>query len=183
MATKQKEKPVKKNDSKMSSWDKIKGETKQAIIAITFLALFVIFLLSAFGKAGMVGDQIYHYLSLLLGIGYYLIPLFFLMLSISFFRSEEKEFNRIKIAGGLLFFVSGLGLIDLVSRTYWTADGGWLGHIISTPLLNLFSFTASVIILLALIIIACLILFETRVTIESILFGKNGRKKKLLMRM
>ena len=177
MAAKQKEKPVKKNDPKTSSWSRIKSETKQAIIAITFLVLFVIFLLSAFGKAGMVGDQIYHYLSELLGIGYYLIPLFFLMLSISFFRSEEKEFNRIKVVGGLLFFISGLGLIDLVSRTYWTAAGGWLGHIISSPLLNLFSFVASTIILLALVIISCLILFETRVTVESILFWKKWQKK------
>jgi len=177
MAGKQKEKPAKRSDPKTSSWDKVKSETKQAIIAITFLVLFVIFLLSAFSKAGMVGDQIYYYLSIVLGIGYYLIPLFFLLLSISFFRSEEKEFNRIKVAGGLLFFVSGLGLIDLISRTYWTAEGGWLGHIISTPLLKLFSFVASAIILLALIIIACLILFETRLTVESLFFWRKWQKK------
>ncbi|MBU6370709.1 MAG: DNA translocase FtsK 4TM domain-containing protein [Patescibacteria group bacterium] len=173
---KQKEK-TRKNDAKESSWSRVKGETKQAIIAIAFLVLFVIFLLAAFGKAGMVGNQLYTYLSELLGIGYYLIPLFFLMLSISFFRAEEKEFNRIKVAGGLLFFVSGLGLIDLVSRTYFTASGGWLGHIISTPLLNLFSFAASAVILIALIIIACLVLFETRLTVESIMFWKKWQKK------
>ncbi len=177
MAAKQKEKPARKNDSKTSSWDKIKSETKQGIIAITFLVLFVIFILSAFGKAGMVGDQLYYYLSVFLGIGYYLIPLFFLMLSISFFKAEEKEFNRIKIIGGLLFFASGLGLIDLISKTYWTADGGWLGHIISIPLLNLFGFYASAVILVALIVIACLVVFETRVTIESILFWKKWQKK------
>ena len=136
MASKQKDKTVKKSDSKNGSWDKIKSETKQGIIAVTFFVLFVIFILSSFGKAGIAGDQIYHLLSILLGIGYFLIPLFFLMLSISFFKAEEKEFNKLKIFGGLLFFVSGLGLIDLVSKTYWTAKGGQLGWLISTPLLK-----------------------------------------------
>ena len=177
MASKQKEKPAKKAASKESSWDKIKSETKQGIVAVTFFLLFVIFILSAFGKAGVVGDELYHLLSVLLGIGYFLIPVFFLMLSVSFFKAEEKEFNRIKIVGGLLFFVLGLGLIDLVSRTYWAAQGGQLGWLISTPLLKLFGFFASVVILLALVVIACLIIFETRLTVESLFFWRKWRKE------
>lgn len=177
MASKQKEKIVKKTDSKTSFWNKIKSETKQGIIAVTFFVLFLIFILSPFGKAGMVGNQIYSLLSILLGIGYYLIPLFFLMLSISFFKAEEKEFNKLKVIGGLLFFVSGLGLIDLISKTYWTAQGGKLGWLISTPLLHLFGFYASAIILLAIAVIACLIVFETRLTIQSILFWRKWQKK------
>ncbi len=178
MASKQqKEKNGKKTDQKPSSWERIKSDTKQDIIAVTFFVLFVIFTLSSFGKAGTAGDHIYSLLSTLLGIGYFLIPLFFLMLSVSFFKAEEKEFNRLKVFGGLLFFVSGLGLIDLVSKTYWTAKGGELGWLISTPLGNLFGFYASMIILLALIVIACLIVFETKLTMESILFWKKFKKE------
>ncbi len=177
MASKQKEKPAKRG-SESTVWESIKSETKQAIIAVVFFVFFIIFLLASFHKAGFVGDEIFYWLSVLLGIGYFLIPLFFLMLAISFFKAEEKEFNRIKIFGGMLFFVSGLGMIDLVSRTYFTPEGGKLGWVISTPLLKLFGFAASAIILLAVIVISCLVIFETKLTVESLLFWKKSKKKK-----
>jgi S-DNA-T family DNA segregation ATPase FtsK/SpoIIIE len=184
MASKQKEKntkkPKEKSVEKSSMFAKIKSETKQGIFAVIFFMLAVIFTLASIHRgdtnyAGPVGQETYYLLSILLGIGYFLIPLFFLMLSISFFKAEERELNKLKIFGGVLFFISGLGLIDLISKTYWTAQGGELGWVISTPLLSMFGYYASVIILLALLVISCLVLFETQLTIDSILFW---RKKK-----
>lgn len=177
----QKEKP--ESRSKESVLSSIKSETKQGIYAITFLVLSIIFILASIKSgstghevyyAGPVGREIYKFLSILFGVGYFLIPLFFLMLSISFFKSEERDFNKIKVLGGILFFVSGIGLIDLISKQYWTPQGGWLGMIISTPLLKMFNFYASAIILLAILVISCLILFETKLTIESILFWRKS---------
>lgn len=174
MALKKKEKIIKKNTpTQPSFWNTVKNETKQAIFAITFLVLSIIFILASLNKAGIVGDKVFYFLSILLGIGYFLIPVFFLMLSISFFKAEEREFNKIKIFGGILFFISGLGLIDLISATYWTAKGGYVGWAISTPLLKLFGFYASIIILIAVLVISCLIIFETKITIRSILFWKK----------
>lgn len=176
MASKKKEKNIKKNtQQKINFWSTVKSETKQAIIAITFLVLSIIFILSSLNKAGIVGDKVYYLLSILLGIGYFLIPIFFLLLSISFFKAEEREFNKIKVFGGILFFISGLGLIDLISKTYWTAKGGYLGWIISTPLLKLFGLYASIIILIAILTISCLILFETKITIRSLLFWRKDK--------
>ncbi len=176
MASRKNEKNIKKNTPiKTGFWSTVKSETKQAILAITFLVLSIIFILAAVSKAGMVGDKIYLILSILLGIGYYLIPTFFLLLSISFFKAEEREFNKLKIFGGVLFFVSGLGLIDLISKTYWTPKGGYVGWAISTPLLKLFGLYASAIILVAILVISCLILFETKITIQSIMFWKNKK--------
>jgi len=160
----------------------IKNETKQGIYAVAFLVLAIIFILASIKSgaaghevyyAGPVGKEVYRLLSILLGIGYFLLPLFFLMLSISFFKAEEKNFNKIKVFGGILFFISGLGIIDLVSKQYWTAKGGQIGWLISTPLFKMFGFYASAIILLAILVIACLVLFETRITIESIMFWKK----------
>lgn len=176
---KSKEKNSSKSSEKEGVMSSIKNETKQAIYAISFLLLSIIFILSSVGYAGPVGKEVYHLLSVLLGIGYFLLPIFFLMLSISFFKAEEKEFNKIKVFGGVLFFVSGLGLIDLVSKNYWPASvtyqGGWLGWLISTPLLKMFGFQASVIILLAILIISCLVLFETKITVESLMFWRKNK--------
>ncbi len=177
MASKQKEKPTKIR-GESSLWSYIKEDTKQGIFAVIFFVLAAIFILSAFHKAGVVGDQIFKLLSILLGIGYSLIPIFFILLSISFLRAEEREFNKTKVMGGVLFFISGLGLIDLVSVTYWTAKGGQIGWLISTPLLKFFGFYASLIILLAVLIISCLILFETRLTVESVMFWKKLKREK-----
>ena len=163
--------------SKDSILKSIKNETKQGIFAVTFFVLSAIFLLASINYAGPVGKETYNLLSKLLGIGYFLIPLFFLMLSISFFKAEERNFNKIKFLGGIFFFISGLGIIDLVSKQYWTAQGGQLGWVISTPLLKMFGFYASAIILLALLIISCLILFETRLTVESIMFWRKNKKE------
>jgi S-DNA-T family DNA segregation ATPase FtsK/SpoIIIE len=77
---------------------------------------------------------------------------------------------------GYLFFVSGLGLIDLISAEYWTAEGGKIGWLISAPLLSMFGYYASAIILIAILIISCLILFETRITIESIFFWRKNKE-------
>ncbi len=175
--SKQKEKK-KKIHEKKSTFEAIKSETKQGIFAVSFFVLAIIFFLASFGKAGFVGDQIYSVLTVIFGVGYFLIPLFFILLSISFFRAEEREFNKLKFIGGVLFFVSGLGLIDLVSRYYFTPQGGVFGMFVSTPLLRWFGFYASVIILIAILVISCLILFETKLTIESFLFWRKKQEEK-----
>lgn len=167
-----------KENNKNGVFKSVKNETKQGILAVTFFVLAAIFSLASLGKAGPVGDAVFAFLKNLLGIGYFLIPLFFFLLSVSFLKAEEREFNKLKLTGGIFFFISGLGLIDLVSKTYWTAQGGKIGWIISTPLLKLFSFYASIIILIAILVISCLILFETRLTVESILFWKKWGKAK-----
>ncbi|MFH0755486.1 MAG: DNA translocase FtsK, partial [bacterium] len=164
----------------------IKNETKQGIFAIIFFVLAIIFILSSiktgeagseFYYAGPVGKNIYFLFSIFLGLGYFLLPLFFFMLSISFFKKEERNFNKLKFFGGILFFISGIGLIDLISKQYWTAKGGQLGWFISTPIFHMFGFYASFIILFAFTIISCLILFETRITIDSILFWRKNKNE------
>ena len=161
----------------------IKHQTRQGIFAVIFIVLAIIFVLASINNsdggsfAGPVGQEIYKILSLFLGIGYFLLPVFFLMLSISFFKAEEKSLNKLKIFGGLFFFISGLGLINLISTQYWTAQGGYVGWVISTPLLKMFGFYASTIILLALLIISFLILFETKLTIDSLMFWKKKEKE------
>ena len=170
MAAKQKDNK-RKNDKNDSILGFIKKETKQSILTVVFFVLAAIFVLASISKAGFVGDEIYGIFSNLFGIGYFLIPLFFLALSISFFRSEEKDFNKLKFFGGLLFFVSGLGIIDVIFER-----GGQVGWAIGTPVLKMFGFEAALIILFAFLVVSCLILFETKLTAESIMFWKDWKK-------
>jgi len=167
-----------KKGSRKSLLTGLKNETKQGIFAITFFVIAILFSLAPLEKAGIVGEKTYFILSYLLGVGYFLVPLLFLLLSISFLINEERIFNKLKIIGGGLFFISSLGIIDAVSRTYFVTKGGLLGKFISVPLLKLFGFSATIIILLAILIISVLILFETKFTINTIFFWRRWKKEK-----
>ncbi|MFA6446116.1 MAG: DNA translocase FtsK 4TM domain-containing protein [Candidatus Paceibacterota bacterium] len=152
----------------------LSNETKQGILAIIFFVLTLLFLLASFSKAGLVGEKVYSGLTYLLGIGYYLIPAILLMLGISFLKTLEQNLNKLKIIGSILLLISGLGIITLT-----TIDkGGVIGNIISYPLLKLFGMTASMIILIAIVLISLLILFEAKFTVETLFFWRRFRKEK-----
>ena len=153
---------------------RISGETKQAVFAIIFFMMAILSVLSFFHKSGMVGNKIYDILARLLGLGYFLIPILFLMLGISFIKSKKRKLDWLKISGIIIFFVSGLGVLGAI----WDKKGGMIGSAISSPLLKLFDFYTSVIVLTALLVISLLIIFETRLNTDSFraLIRMLGRK-------
>lgn len=169
-----------------------KKETRDGIISVCLFLLAILSILASFNKAGMVGKYTFDYLSFLLGIGFYLIPTASIILGISFTKNnEERDFSLNKIAGAILFFISGLGIIDMVSLR-----GGVIGKYISKPIMSLFDFYAGVIILCALAVVSMLIIFESRLSLKplmsfsifikegifSVLFPKKQKTKRDLMR-
>jgi S-DNA-T family DNA segregation ATPase FtsK/SpoIIIE len=162
---------------KISGEDRqIKRETKNAIVAIAFFALAILFIFSIFGKSGVVGRYLYRFLDNLLGVGYFLLPIACFMISVSFWKNfEPRRFLVSKVIGSLLFFLSSLGLIDIV-----VGKGGSLGRLIALPLLKLFEVYASIIILGAVLISALLFVFETRLTFEPIflIWQKISKRKR-----
>jgi len=154
---------------KKSAFKKLEKETTNAIWAIVLLVLALIFLLASFSSAGRVGDVVFSFFSSVLGIGYYLLPTAFFLLGISLLRARAKEFAALKMISTAIFFLSGLGLIG----TFSEERGGLVGKIIAAPFLSLFDFTASIIILTALVIISLILLFETKFSFESLLFWRN----------
>jgi uncharacterized membrane protein YuzA (DUF378 family) len=92
----------------------IRKETSQAVIAIVFFAGALLSILAAFGKAGFVGAHIFDLFKKLFGIGYFLFPILLIMIGISFLKGIKRKFQISKLIGSLLFFFSGLGLIDLL---------------------------------------------------------------------
>ena len=134
----------------------LQEETVRAIAAVGFFVLALFLLLSAFGKGGVVGIKSFEMFSFLFGIGYYLMPILFFILSVSFFRSLHKKLVLTHSIGGLLFFVSALSLINISLPQ----KGGVVGEFISKPLISLFDTYVGVLILVALIIISLLTIFD-----------------------
>ncbi|MDB5266867.1 MAG: ftsK [Parcubacteria group bacterium] len=154
----------------------ISKETANAIFGVLGLVATIFLLMAAAGKGGPVGRGAYGALTYLFGIGYYLVPLVFLLLSISFFQSKEKSFSWARGVGSLLFFASSLGLVDLL----FPLRGGVIGGLISHPLLSLFDFSLSVVIVVAIIIISLLVIFDTTLKLDLLfLFARLFKKKEV----
>lgn len=153
---------------------KLKRETKHSILAVTFFVLAILTVLASLDLSGLVGQKLFSAFTWLSGVGYFLLPVIFIMLAISFLKQEEREFSGLKTIGALLFFISGLGIISSLARILdWTKDGGHIGQLTSGLFTWLFGATATLIILSALIVISCLILFEAKLTIDTLCFWRR----------
>lgn len=162
-------------ENKVSFWKEIKTETAHAILAIISFFLAILSLMAAFGKAGPLGDYVFINLNKLFGIGYYLITLSFIMLSIAFIRGIKKKLEISKIVSLVIFFLSGLGLIHIVSNN----SAGWAGKWISSPLVYIIDVWATTVLLIVLVIISLFIIFEAHFTLASLAFWKWFNKEDL----
>jgi len=149
----------KKKENSISITNNLKTETKHGIAAILFFVIALFLLMSRFGVAGVAGKFTYEVLDSLLGVGYLLFPILFVLLGASFLRSGTPDVGLTRGLSGLLFLLSGLGIIDVASETH---AGGFLGRIFSTPLVSLFDVYASGIFLGAILIISILVMFDAR---------------------
>jgi S-DNA-T family DNA segregation ATPase FtsK/SpoIIIE len=156
-----------KNDKKFSG---LKTQTKHGIIAVVFFVLALFFLMSYFNIAGKAGTFIYEKFYLLLGFGYVLLPALFILLGTSFIKSEAPDIGWARIISGIMFLLSGLGIIDIASGAGNHA-GGLFGEILSTPFVFLFDVYASLVFLGALLIISVLIMFDAKLNLAP-LFGR-----------
>jgi DNA segregation ATPase FtsK/SpoIIIE, S-DNA-T family len=168
MARKSK-KGVREEDDSLSPFRLTSRETSNTIWGIFALVISVFLLLGAFGMAGRVGSATFEFLTYLSGIGYYLLPVVFLLLSISLIHERGREFAMPQIFGSLLLFLSSLGLVNLMSER-----GGVIGKLISRPLVSLFDIYVSALVLLALTIVSILVIFDFSLKLN---IGSWFRKK------
>jgi S-DNA-T family DNA segregation ATPase FtsK/SpoIIIE len=167
----------KKDDRKSSG---LKTQTKHGIVAVIFFVLALFFLMSYFSIAGKAGAFVYEKLNLLLGLGYVLFPALLILLGASFMKSETPNIGWIRIGSGIMFLLSGLGIIDILSGAGAHA-GGLLGEILSIPFVSLFDVYASVVFLGAILIISVLIMFDAKLNLAPFckkLWSFFGREKK-----
>lgn len=170
-------KNAKNGDKELFSISKLnpglKETTVHAVFGILFFVLSALFVFAAIGKAGVAGNTIYSFLSLIFGVGYYLLPLLFLMLGLSYLRSFRPDVGLAHLLGSVLFLLSGLGLINIGLE----GEGGIAGEIVSYPLVKFFDVYISLVILLASLSISLLVIFDARPSAETIFFWKRFSKK------
>lgn len=159
------------NSNKVHFWTEMRDETVQVILSIFSFLLVVLTLLASFGKAGWIGDHAFVFLYKLFGIGYFLLPMMFAMLGISFLQGLKQKFEISKTFGALLFLASGLGLIHVI----YPGGSGIVGRLIAIPMIKLVDYLATSIILIALIVISVIMTFNLYFTLDDLLFWK--RKK------
>jgi len=154
----------------------LKRETRHSIMAVIFFVLAVLTILASLDLSGVVGKNLFNIFYWLSGVGYFLLPFVLILLTLSFLKQEEREFSGLKTTGALLFFIAGLGIISSLARILeWTRDGGHIGKAVSSTLFFLLGSTATLIVLAALIIISFLILFEAKLTIDTLCFWRRFR--------
>jgi S-DNA-T family DNA segregation ATPase FtsK/SpoIIIE len=150
----------KKNDKEYS--EGLKTQTKHGIVAVVFFVLALFFLMSYFNVAGVAGSFVYEKLYYLLGIGFILLPTLFILLGISFIKSEVPNIGWTRVISGIMFLLSGLGMIDIASGNH---AGGFFGEILATPFVSLFDVYASSVFLGAILIISILIMFDAKLNL------------------
>lgn len=156
-ANRRKEEPAEK-------WHQaLKEETRRSIFAVIFFVLGLTFSLASFGKAGVIGNSAYKILEKLFGNGFFLVPLVLFIATFSLVSSFRPRLLSHTLIGGAMFLASSLGMADII---FGEKTGGYLGYAISWPLLKLFDFWVSLIILIALFIISFLIMFDMPISIK-----------------
>ncbi len=154
----------------------VKKETLQAVFSILFFVGAILAMLAPFHLADPVGKYVYNFLKGWFGFGYFLLPISFVMLAISFLKGSKRDFDAAKMIGILLFFFSGLGLIDLLV----VHQGGVFGRWISSPLVSLLDVYATAIILISFIAISVLLVLDIHFTVEHLKFWNWFKKSEIL---
>ncbi len=164
----------KKNESaNKTSLSRFRAETKYGIVAISFIILSLFFSLAKFKMAGPAGTFVYSILDKMFGTGYMLFPLVCLLVGISFLKSVRPNVIALNLFGGLFFLLSSLGILDVIFNisTSGTITGGYIGHLISLPLLKLFDKIVTTVFLIATSVISVLVMFSTHLSLEWSILG------------
>ena len=132
-------------------------EIKKTVLAIIFFVFAGIFVLSFIGKSGNAGGFIYTLFDFPLGKGYFFAPLMLIILGFSLIASGEKKVIGSTMLGGAIFLVASLSNLEIV---FGNKTGGFIGMIIGSPLVSLFDFWASLLIVNALFAISILLLLN-----------------------
>ncbi len=146
------------NEAKQS---RLHPDTKKSVFAIGFLALALILILARFGNAGPVGDYAYNFFNWLFGVGYFLLPLILIIMSVVFLTSERRKIYGITFIGAIIFVLSSLGLIDI----FYSDKAGIFGWLVGS-IESLFGRVASIIIVVAMIVASFLVTLNLPIKIR-----------------
>ncbi|MBU1178930.1 DNA translocase FtsK [Patescibacteria group bacterium] len=175
MAVKIKKTKKSKEKEENGRWhDGLKEETKHSVWAVICLGVSLFLLLVVFGKAGMAGVYVRAGLEFLFGDGLFLAPAIFFFAAISLFSSFRPNLLASNLVGGLLVFLSGLALVEVI---FGEKSGGHTGYFAAFPFLKLIDFWATLILFLAILSVGFLIMFNLPISFS---FLRNKLKQQKL---
>ncbi|MBI4137707.1 MAG: hypothetical protein HY472_00475 [Candidatus Sungbacteria bacterium] len=119
-------------------------DVKKTVAALFFFTLAVLFALSFSGRGGSAGAFLARTFDLLLGRGYFLAPVTLVLLSASMLLSEQKSFVKLSLVGAGLFLMSLLAAFHIM---FGSGRGGLIGALAGAPLVRLFDYWASLVII------------------------------------
>ncbi|MFA5075885.1 MAG: DNA translocase FtsK 4TM domain-containing protein [Patescibacteria group bacterium] len=146
----------------------LSAETKRGIAIIFLLALGAISLLGLFGLAGTAGIYIKIWVTHLFGWAIWLFPIILFLSAYFLIVASRYSTGFINYFGLLIFTLSFNGLLHLripleeAGQAVTTGrGGGYLGLFLSYPLQKIMGFWATLVALVALLLIALLLTFNT----------------------
>ncbi|MBA3551140.1 DNA translocase FtsK 4TM domain-containing protein [Patescibacteria group bacterium] len=155
----------------------LKEHTVRIIYSILLFIVATFLVLSSIEKAGPIGTSTYEGLGFLLGIGYFILPFLLYVLGILFLRRMKQSVAWPKVAGAILFLLASLATISILYKVDEVGQGGLLGNIISSPLIQLFDFWVTLIFLLGIIFISTIIILDNHITLSSLAFWRRDRSE------
>lgn len=152
----------------------LKQDTRRGVAVVFFVLLAVLFALSILGSAGKFGEIANSVLKLAFGWVAYTVPAIFLMVAGALLRkNEEANPNTVSThayVGAVFFTLFLTGFLHLlVIRTDISVafdlikegrGGGYLGVLTSYPLMQVMGFMASIIVLIAGVIVSVFVTFN-----------------------
>lgn len=153
--------------------EKMRPDVLVGVWAIILLSVGAIFALAGFHKAGPLGDLLFKGGTIVLGVGYYLIPVSFIAAGVLFLFGRKKGLMKRTIIGGLVFVLGSLGLIDII----YSGKSGWLGSFVGAIEIP-FGYWAGLIISAAFLSIGLVFIFDMPIKINpgKIKFKKSDDK-------
>ncbi len=143
----------------------LKKETAQGIAAVISFVCGLLLLFAVFDKAGRAGTILYALLTRIVGVGFYLLPILFFFFSFALLKAVRGFFPLKKSAGILALFLSGLAIIG----TAFPQEGGLVGRLIASPLIDFFDVYASLALLAAVFISSLLLIFDASLPLAAFL--------------
>ncbi len=133
-------------------------ETQRHILGIVSFVLVLLFTLSYFNRAGIAGQFLFTSFDWLIGKTIFILPLLFLLIGLSFFSAGYKEVLRPSLLAIITVVIGVSGILERLSPG--VREGGWLGHILTWPLLKLFGLWVTQILFSAGIIVGAVIFWN-----------------------
>lgn len=138
----------------------ISQETRNSIYGISSFIIAILSVLAFIGAAGSAGNYFNAISRSLFGWGFFIIPVAFVMFGVAFIKSINRNIARGAVIGTVLFVLASLAVFFIIGggdTDTRLLQGGYLGVVLGFPLQKFVGFTASLIILMAVMVISVLL--------------------------